>query len=1417
MRKARNFLIFLLAFVLTTCTAFAAPACCEKTTTGLYCQYVDEANCADGFHAAYTSCEQTSYCKPGCCYSTNEGRCFRNTVQRECADVFQEGMTWSSDASCGIEQCKRGCCVIGDQASFVSEIKCKNEAKEYPGVAMTFDENVADEKTCIDSLKNLDMGCCIDSDDKCTFTTRTACSVAGQEVVEGNLSYKQGFYLNMLCSNDRLPCDCAPQQTTGCVEGKEGVYWLDSCGNRENIYDYSNKKDSYNDGFLLGEEEACGSRIIGSASAEDPNCGNCVYSEGTICAKDLNHVMPVGEYTCRNVNCKTTTAEENSPSATDGGPKLNGESWCIYDGPVGLAEDLVGSKHYRAMCINGEEIAEPCKDYREEICVQGELGQPPQETYEALHLQRGSYVEAACRENRWKGCFDCNSVKDCGGECASVEDPYDETEENEGYLACCSKKCCNDLYARDCYWSLIGLSDLIGAGGVCVPQVPPGLKFWGDSETSSATTTRTGDSTCSQGNKECKVIWKMGGIKALKEKYLGGKSDEEEWEGWDILEGKECTKAAWVIAGNNLCKSLGDCGAYKNVADPPVPTVDGYANTASAEDELFKGYDLQLSDVVNIKSFVGKKEPKEEKKFLKELGERGGLWYLGGILAFGAYSAYQQKALNGEVLGCMLPSFSKEKASQCFGKQVNIPAPSADAAVNAGNVVSYLQANAHECLQKGATGMPFPPESITATGKGGSQAMHACNEGEECKKADGTALCNCSAGQICQLEGKKYLCKEGTPEAKAGGAEKETTYPYTYTNKEDNKKVTDDYTFKDGKWISKATTSISSTTGWGDDGKCYKTRANALNALLPNKEATDVNCPADEKPKSPITGSSITEITGKSISDVTGMAFWNKKEPTPLTPENKAELAKQVNEGKLSCRSGGSAARWMNTALWLVMAYQMIDIKMAKELEKTYTITCSSWVPPDGGSDCEECNNVKLKPCSEYKCKSMGKACAIANAGSTNETCYATHPNDVSSPIIEFVDSALLPQELLLGPPPLQKKTEEGNKGVVIAKKVRPFTPIVVKLATNEPAQCKYDVKQGVKFDSMPSYFGSTETVYERTLSISIPAQLATAEALKATNGGLYTIYARCKDANGNANERDFFIRFAVDPSPDLTPPLIKYTSLRDNAFVPAGATTMPFSIYVNEPVDCKWSTVDKDYDTMEDTNTMDCTDSPYAQSSVYYGTYECKTTLYNISLKDNQFFFRCKDKSDNINSDSFKFILKGTKDMNITRVGPTGNFYFNTVTLEAKTSGGAENGKAKCGFSLSDMAMDAMIPFVESDAAEHKQPLENIPTGTYTYYIGCIDAAGNRDKKPTTFTIAVDTVPPSLTKVYADMTYSTLVIETNEVSNCEYAPAQFNWGEGTPMQGVNVTQHEAGLSLDSFNILCKDNFGNQGSFDVII
>ncbi len=163
--------------------------------------------------------------------------------------------------------------------------------------------------------------------------------------------------------------------------------------------------------------------VAGSCSANTPKT-SCTEKQGTYEAAPCSCDEPQELQATETALCEGTPCDNC-------GMKKHGDSWCEYDSPSGEGKDAVGNRHYLYSCFDGEIIEEPCRDYREEICIQTE--------------QEGK-AKALCRANRWQDC-----------------------------AACTTEECCENTVARDCYWN----EDLeVLDGNQCVPYVPPGLKFW---------------------------------------------------------------------------------------------------------------------------------------------------------------------------------------------------------------------------------------------------------------------------------------------------------------------------------------------------------------------------------------------------------------------------------------------------------------------------------------------------------------------------------------------------------------------------------------------------------------------------------------------------------------------------------------------------------------------------------------------------------------------------------------------------------------------------------------------------------------------------------------------------------------------------------------------------------------------------
>ena len=566
----------------------AANVCCEQTKDNEYCQYVDETQCAGGSKMAPTSCDQTSYCKLGCCYDKEgEGYCYSSYPRAMCEKQYSG--IFVDEQNCNkVSECEKGCCIIGTQADFVTENRCKKETAEFADLTMDFRSDIKTEQKCIEVAHTADKGCCV-SESGCRYVTDAECAISPQSIslalnasenITIGASYTTGFYKDKYCSQLGF-CSCTPSspslkgtanpKNTGCIEGSDDVYWIDSCGNPEGVaYD-------------------------------------CDYALGTLCGdRDGNE-----EYICEDISCvkngkgdqtliKFSNDEEDYEEVSVGGI-LNGESWCFYDYsfpkvktkisggqkvtdiknladvlvdydkkivanlesnlPEGydfslqsISENLreidyasrepIGSRHYRAICINGKQLVEPCGDYRTEWCLQGNV------EGEGKFSLKKEYTEARCIENKWQSCIDdCNT--------ATPDMSNDDWEKAQLK----DLECCADYSKRDCAW----------IGGKCVPRVSPGTKFWEEE----------GENNCGKANMECSFLVKCDGWSSIfgicedvGDNILssGWHPIDEDGNAIENLEEIPCFKKdddgkiAFIQAANNLCRSYGDCGADLNLA-----------------------------------------------------------------------------------------------------------------------------------------------------------------------------------------------------------------------------------------------------------------------------------------------------------------------------------------------------------------------------------------------------------------------------------------------------------------------------------------------------------------------------------------------------------------------------------------------------------------------------------------------------------------------------------------------------------------------------------------------------------------------------------------------------------------------------------------------------------------------------------
>ncbi len=522
--------------------------------------------------------------------------------------------------------------------------------------------------------------------------------------------------------------------------------------------------------------------------------------------------------------------------------------------------------------------------------------------------------------------------------------------------------------------------------------------------------------------------------------------------------------------------------------------------------------------------------------------------------------------------------------------------------------------------------------------------------------------------------------------------------------------------------------------------------------------------------------------------------------------------------------TGGVSKLWPGL-IGLGVAVAIFLATYKKEKKQLVSFQCLPFEPATGGAKCEECNKDPFRPCSEYRCKSLGQACDIINPGSAEEKCVWVNPKDVNSPIIQTWDSALKPTGLSYTP---DNAIRPPNRGVKIIDKkskdgcLQAFTPLEFGITLNEPAQCKLDFNSNASFDEMQYYFGESNFLrYNHTEKMKLPGPEQNVEGVSPLlqNDGTFSLYARCKDANGNYNVDAFVFNFCVNQGPDTTPPVIERTSITSGSPVTFDIQQVPIQVYTNEPSECKWSRIDKDYADME--NSMTCTTESFQVNADLQ--YTCAGNLTGIkNQEDNKFFFRCRDQPGkidserNTNEESYPLILKGTQKLNIVGATPNNQTIFSstdiaTVDLKLETDDGANEGKAVCYFSGTG-SIDSYISMFSTNSHTHSQSLD-LGAGNYNYYFRCIDDGGNAADANISFNVFIDRTPPKVTRAYREQD---LKIVTDEDSECVYSLQSCNYvfGEGIKMIFANADNKKNHFTQwknsATYYVKCKDKYDNE-------
>ena len=533
--------------------------CCQEDTQGNYCQqYESQGQCKEGTLEFSGPCSALSTCKPGCCDLTNSESsnfqdlsCYPNVGIQSCS---QYGGEWRTDGNCGYEQCQQACCKVGTQCTISTKSGCEQLTNRY-NLELDYKTEITDETECQNVCRTEEKGCCVvenpGENNNCGYKTFQECQSA-------NGQFTTGEY----CSSLEEQCgQCKAKARLGCLEGSDKIYWYDSCGNIE--------------GEATSSDAAEFRRLGVNDVFKESNNQNCDYAQGTMCKADMYTDNDGNKQAgCKNVNCFNTEENKNviydNPFVDENGnciteyssgivpptadcwtddnydqnnPRKNGESWCEYISNAGPGLDLPGSQHYAYSCVNGEVQIDPCGEYRDKFCGQVNI-----------------VDESDTRIQTKAKCLP-NLAIDCG----SQKNKYD----------------CENKDARTCLWLSNNEETYVKANeqiqeygkeinqpsedtdGICIPLVPPGINQKEDD-----------GALCDQADTK-----KGGLIEPIKTKWIEGGHET------DCEAGCSAFTRTFSYQLNDLCNSMGDCGAKYNLAGKW--TYGGYERTFKINKEDF--------------------------------------------------------------------------------------------------------------------------------------------------------------------------------------------------------------------------------------------------------------------------------------------------------------------------------------------------------------------------------------------------------------------------------------------------------------------------------------------------------------------------------------------------------------------------------------------------------------------------------------------------------------------------------------------------------------------------------------------------------------------------------------------------------------------------------------------------------------
>lgn len=283
---------------------------------------------------------------------------------------------------------------------------------------------------------------------------------------------------------------------------------------------------------------------------------------------------------------------------------------------------------------------------------------------------------------------------------------------------------------------------------------------------------------------------------------------------------------------------------------------------------------------------------------------------------------------------------------------------------------------------------------------------------------------------------------------------------------------------------------------------------------------------------------------------------------------------------------------------------------------------CDIWEAPFAG-DCQSCSNSKLHPCTEYRCRSLGKNC---NFRSSDNACSAGKLEDIPPPKISLNKTGEQ-SGFKIGQSLYYKDALEYS----FEKRLGVHEPFSFQFETSNPTRCRLSIfPPAITPESISNAVIPLPEIllndYDYKTKYNVTIRFPSS---KFTQLNAYNLFLRCFDRQGTQNEETIIKIGVQETANDNAPPEILNITARNRV---KKEQANGFLIFTNEPFNlCKYSFYDNMFESM---NSINCTTE---ERNIIYdinyplGSYACNANIF-LPENSSQILFSCEDKSGNRN-----------------------------------------------------------------------------------------------------------------------------------------------------------------------------------------